>query len=501
VYKNIRPSQAILDPDNPRLPDGTSGDVEAINRLLQDDPDDLIRLARDIARRGTTNPSELPIAIKAGTKYLILEGNRRFAALRLLKDPKLAMDSEHRKAFQRAAALGTPPSVVHTLVASSREEADHWIVLRHTGANNGVGVKRWNTAQAATHRRRANRSVESGTNRSLIIANELEEAYISEPVLLDLIRRVRREKLTNIGRLFSSDVLVKLSLTIQRERTSELQTHVLLGKHHVEHLRDFFVWAFSFIDNNSVDAYKNADVRKLALKPVEDLLPSPSDATQEYFRLADFPYGGGAGDSGLESGIDDSAGEDEGLGDDTDPSDSNLDEFDAGGEATAAGDDQNNIEDGNEGGTPSSSPRRPAKPDQFLFQGLRVPRHPDRIRRLLAECQKIDMSQQAGIACVMVRVVVELSVSSPEALALSHSKESNSLKDKIIGMLRYLDPDVEHPFKRDKQLAQSYFEASSLGVQYLNAFVHNTSVYPDQHLARRFSDAFKPLLVRIDEVL
>src|SRR5260370_19930532 len=160
-YRSLRPSQVILDPENPRLPDGTSNDREAINRLLDDGADALVSLARDMARTGQTNPAELPIAIKEVNKYLIVEGNRRFAALKLLKDPALADDEEQQKSFRRAAAIGTPPKTVLTLVMPSREEADPWIVLRHTGENNGVGVKRWSAGQTATHRRRANMSIDS----------------------------------------------------------------------------------------------------------------------------------------------------------------------------------------------------------------------------------------------------------------------------------------------------------------------------------------------------
>lgn len=149
-YMNLRPSQVILDPDNPRLPDGTSSDREAINRLLDDGAEGLVSLAHDMAQTGQSNPAELPIAVKHGYKYLVLEGNRRFAALKSMRDPALADDEAHQRAFRRAAALGKPPETVFTLVTASREEADHWIVLRHTGENNGTGIKRWSAGQTAT---------------------------------------------------------------------------------------------------------------------------------------------------------------------------------------------------------------------------------------------------------------------------------------------------------------------------------------------------------------
>ena len=60
-YKSLRPSQTLLDPQNPRLPDGTSNDKEAINRLLAEGYSQLVALARDLCNRGEANPTELPI--------------------------------------------------------------------------------------------------------------------------------------------------------------------------------------------------------------------------------------------------------------------------------------------------------------------------------------------------------------------------------------------------------------------------------------------------------
>ncbi len=145
--------------------------------------------------------------------------------------------------------------------------------------------------------------------------------------------------------------------------------------------------------------------------------------------------------------------------------------------------------------------KREAKPERFMLHGLKLPKHPDRVQKLLKECRTLELEVLPSVACVMLRVVVELSVSSPEALALSGARESDSLRSKIIGMLRYLDPHIEHPAKRDKGLEQAYVEASELGIQYLNGFVHNPRVTPDPHLARRFSAAFRPFLERVDDAL
>lgn len=494
-YASLRPSQVILDPENPRLPDGTTSDRQAINRLLAEGAEQLMNLAKDMIRQKESNPAELPIAIKSGSKYLVLEGNRRFAALKLLKDPLLAEEEAHQKAFKRIADSGEAPKSIYTYVAASREEADHWIVLRHTGLNKGVGVKPWGASQIATHRRRNNKTVEAGTARSIMIANEVEEIYSADDEILRLVQDVRREKLTNIGRFFSSDVLIALHLTVETDDAGE---KVLYARHTASQLRDFFAWAFAYIKNNPVDAYKNSAIRSDALREAGPLRPALADAfdTPQPLRAT-----GSGAERFTEQGPDVSA---------SSPTEDKPGEEDEGSGATsfagtppAAGSSTNEPSESSPGQQQQNSrPRKnEARPEKYLFQDLRLPHHPHRVQSLLKECRSIEMEKSAGIACVMARVLVELSVSSQQALALSGASEKDSLKRKIVSMLKYLDREIEHPIKRDKQLAQAYLEASEIGIEYLNGFVHNPSLIPDHHLARRFSRAFRPLLERIDTVL
>jgi hypothetical protein len=80
--------------------------------------------------------------------YSVLEGNRRIAALKLVSSPELAMaiqlpknlTQKYRKLYERAAT--DLPREINCAVLS-REEANHWIQLKHTGENNGVGVVPW----------------------------------------------------------------------------------------------------------------------------------------------------------------------------------------------------------------------------------------------------------------------------------------------------------------------------------------------------------------------
>ncbi|MER6950252.1 hypothetical protein ABT294_40165 [Nonomuraea sp. NPDC000554] len=486
-YRSLRPSQVKLDPQNPRLPDGTTSDREAINRLLDDGAEALVNLARDLAKTGESNPSELPIVIRSGSKYLVVEGNRRFAALKLLKDPALADREIHQKAFKRAAGLGPPPSTIYVVVAPSREVADRWIVLRHTGENNGVGTKRWNAENTANHRRRNNAAIDSGTLRALAIADELLDAYPSDSEIVELVLKVRREKLTNIGRFFALDVMALLHLTLETDETNAAHGRALWAQHDAAQLREFFLWALTYIDMNSVDAYKNPGKRKEAIKSVAHLVPGLADAMDEPRRLADSKRE--RDHDSREVPVDPAT---EQTGDDETPQPSQGTETE-GGKGEAGSNERQDI-------LPKPKPST-NRPEQYLLQGLKLPNHPERIRQLLRECQNLEIEKAPGIACVVIRVLVELSVTTPGALALTSAEERDSLKDKIMRALEHLDPYITRQGKRDLELAAAYLEASDLGLEYLNGFVHNPSLTPDPHLARRFSKAFRPLLERMDAKL
>jgi hypothetical protein len=329
----------------------------------------------------------------------------------------------------------------------------------------------------------------------MIIADALEEAYTSDEVISDLVRQVRREKLTNIGRFFSPDVLRLMHFELRADDSSNLRTRTLFARHPSDQLRDFFVWALKLILENSVDAYKNAAIRQQALMTVAHLIPPPEDAADEPFRLSEaLPN---ETESYSSSGPVERE-EDPGLNSAERPDGSSGKNFSSANEQNS----RPEVAPGG-GGDGEKKPQRTveARPERYLLQNLRLPNHPDRIQRLLKECRGLDMFLFPSIACVMIRVMVELSVSTPESLQLSGAAENEPLPVKIKAMLKYLDPHIENQRTRDRELAQAYMEATELGVQYLNGFVHNSRISPDHHLARRFSSAFRPLLTRVDEAL
>lgn len=81
-------------------------------------------------------------------RYLVLEGNRRVIALKALETPSLIASvlngTEQSQLAKLARQFASEPiSSIQCVLFDSQEEADHWIELRHTGQNEGVGLVEW----------------------------------------------------------------------------------------------------------------------------------------------------------------------------------------------------------------------------------------------------------------------------------------------------------------------------------------------------------------------
>ncbi len=138
-----------LDPLNPRVPSGRKGEVDQasiVALLIQ--YYDVYGLAKKIAEKGYF-PDEVIIIFRQDEhNRIVLEGNRRIAALLLLLNPDAAPDQE-RARFRKLAALVNRDLIkkVHVVVAPSREDATPIIIDKHTHTS----VRPWTVLMKAAY--------------------------------------------------------------------------------------------------------------------------------------------------------------------------------------------------------------------------------------------------------------------------------------------------------------------------------------------------------------
>lgn len=152
-------SDLLIDEENPRLSKPNVGQREAQRELAKDQQGKLLKLAQHIVMHGP-NLSELPIVMAFDDRrYVVLEGNRRLAAVRGLENPDSMVGALTHAVLTGLRKISAqyqdnPIESFNCLVVKDREEARPWIELRHTGENEGAGIVRWDAGESGRFRAR-----------------------------------------------------------------------------------------------------------------------------------------------------------------------------------------------------------------------------------------------------------------------------------------------------------------------------------------------------------
>lgn len=132
--KSLSPTNLHLDSKNPRL--GREHLSRAPREIIQYlfEHDKAIDVAESIATRGYF-PNEPLLAVKEDQKLVVVEGNRRLAALKALREPAL-LEGAHERQVERLARRIVDLDLIASVpvtIAPSRKATDRQIAGRHVG--------------------------------------------------------------------------------------------------------------------------------------------------------------------------------------------------------------------------------------------------------------------------------------------------------------------------------------------------------------------------------
>lgn len=149
-----------LDAKNPRLgrETATKAPREIVQYLFEHDK--ALEVAQSIATRGYF-PNEPLLAIQEGDRVVVVEGNRRLAALKALREPGLLSGAMQRSVERLSRQIEDPADIasVPVTLAPSRRATDRQIAGRHVG----TPVLAW-----------------QAENRASFILDKLAEGYSNE---------------------------------------------------------------------------------------------------------------------------------------------------------------------------------------------------------------------------------------------------------------------------------------------------------------------------------
>ncbi len=150
--RQLKIAHMLLDLENPRI-SRAGGQNDALQKIIEDQDVKLIVLADSIIEDGGLNPMDRLLVIKSPDnegKYIVIEGNRRLAAIKILHNPAVLTGIEVRSPIQKrledlAARFDlTSVEPIDCYEVKDRAEGATWIHQRHTGENEGRGIVDWN---------------------------------------------------------------------------------------------------------------------------------------------------------------------------------------------------------------------------------------------------------------------------------------------------------------------------------------------------------------------
>ena len=154
-----------LDEKNPRLGQATTGRAprEIVQYLF--DHDKALEVANSIVTRGYFANEPL-LAVPDGRNYVVVEGNRRLAALKALREPEI-LSGRSGRAIERLACRADLEAIsrVPVVIAPDRRATDRLLAGRHIG----TPVRAWRAE-----------------NRANFILSKLREGYSNDQLRIEL---------------------------------------------------------------------------------------------------------------------------------------------------------------------------------------------------------------------------------------------------------------------------------------------------------------------------
>lgn len=216
--KAISVKSLRLDVFNPRLSEneGKISQANIINHLIENQ--NAYALAKTIAIEGYF-PNEMPIVCKENNKYIVLEGNRRVTACKVILEPELITSSRKKKILRDTIKDFDLSQInkLQVLIAPSRQAADVLIMNRHGG---GAVVDKWDKTKSDRfiyNRFKNGESIETLSNRFTSFSkSDIKKAIIRYNVYKEIVNIPLPENvssivedeskfsITNIERLYES---------------------------------------------------------------------------------------------------------------------------------------------------------------------------------------------------------------------------------------------------------------------------------------------------------
>lgn len=488
VIKTIPLSKLLLDPENARFSgEEAASQREAIQLIIDsDDKGDgagkLYALIEHIYQNGL-DPTELIMVFETTDEVIVLEGNRRTAALKIIETPELFPSEKYRTKVLALKSKSEPAdnfSEVGCSVIENRGTASKWLELKHVGQNDGAGRIGWSGTATDAFREK--------TTGKKSIGKQIRDFVSSSPEFDEYTKDVALQiRITNLTRLFSNAVSKKffgyvsennkLKITGDKERTIALMDYAL---------------RLFYDEGLTVTSIKRTPDIEAFYKRIKTDLP-------DYFQSKeDEPSNSGASDSNTDgnASADTSA-----IGGNR--ADSNDEEKDKKGSTSTSAKPEKK---------PRATPTTLSRKRLFNYS-LKITE--PRINELYRDLsKKVNVQDTPSICSAGFRVFIELSVdhyiqrapNNQPITQADNSKvvtEDSPLRIKVLAVIKHLKDSSELTdleAKASRALVGNGSKTDAIGsgsIEHLHLWVHSTGNTPRATDLNAIANDYKPLLTAI----
>ena len=436
-YRDIPVGLLDLDVQNPRHGEVPSQD-DAFRALAREQGSKLIALALDIHENGLHPANRLIVTNGAEGRYIVLDGNRRLAALRLLADPSLLPPEDIPGDFaERITSSGQVLSLVACCVFGSRHQARIWLERTHSGEQGGIGVISW----SASAKVRFSPGRPNQASRGIAAVDWLRARTGTEAELQQRLLKVE-SRITNLGRLVS-DPYVRARMGFDFSDNT-----IVINVSENAAIENLSIVTSDLASGTSVTQLKSKPQRKAY---IDDLIPSDENA--------DIPH------------------EPE-----PSPRRPSTPPVPPVPEHRPA---------------PTPAPKTPA-PGLDLFDNISTEGLHHRIRLVIDEVKRLDVTQYPNAAAILIRCIIEM--------AVADYRTTRSLPDKgsllkntraTLEALEITQNDPRyHAIRTTLDSQNSLFSAKNL-----HQYVHNLDTHPIPSDLVQITRNYAPLIEDISSAL
>ena len=484
-----------LDPLNVRLEqDQDAPEADVILDLFENEK--ALDLVQSIVTTGYLT-HEVPIVIKRKDRFVVVEGNRRVAALKAIQNPFLVPDFHSRITALTNGFTGRDAlRKIEVKIAPDQDEADQLIATLHAG-NPRLA---WTPARQAAF---FQAQIDAGKTYKQLKANyptiEIDKYVIRSEMLkrflavkyatpeINAFVKSRDFSATTLARVYETKAFIQLT---GLKLNTAGQLVMTPPKRVVDQMARVIVQGMfdKNIDSRSINTTKSPRF-KLLIEELQEIVhptPTPKGGTGS-------GAGKPAGGSGTGTGGGAGAGSGRGSGGSGGGGASGGGPSPGGGTGTGAG-----------GGTPGGRPARGKKPNLDVARLVAPAGFPPSVDRILQEFSTLNVDAHPNAAFDLLRTLLEKTIKSFAEAGGEEIKKTNNQKGYVYlsDCLKWLEDWFSaHGPRSQVQVVQKIRSNQSRdfhgSTNLMNAINHNHKIVADGNDVRASFDTMQPVLAEI----